>query len=492
MSSVINTDSITDNESYTTSTAELEQLAALEKLKGFFYKQKNSFTHETVSNYRQRIEALIRLKSALLENSQVLMDALNEDYGHRSQQDSLMADILPSINLIKDTLKNLKRWMKPSKRRAGLLLAPASVHVHYQPLGVIGIMVPWNFPITLSLGPLIQAVSAGNRVMIKLSEFTPVTNKVLSRMLTEVFSSDEVVCIEGNVEIASQFSQLPFDHLFFTGSTTVGRHVMAAASKNLTPVTLELGGKSPVIITDDMSIDIAVERLIFGKCLNAGQICIAPDYVFVPQGKEQDFIKSYQKRFQEMYGSVSQNKDYSSIINQKQFTRLMNFLDDAKAKGAVVLSAHDEPIDLESRKIPTQLIYHVNDDMLVMQDEIFGPLLPIVTYQTIEEVLDYIKSKPRPLALYVMSFDSKIQDYISENTHSGGMCINDTMLHVADDAPFGGIGASGMGQYHGREGFLTFSHAKTIVKRGKISFGKLTQPPYQRAIHRFIKNLLLR
>ncbi|MGL5409528.1 MAG: coniferyl aldehyde dehydrogenase, partial [Shewanella sp.] len=416
-----------------------------------------------------------------------------QDYGHRSENDSLIADIMPVINNINYTLKHLKSWLKPSPRHAGSLLAPAKISVNYQPLGVIGIIVPWNFPVMLSIGPLVTAIAAGNRAMLKMSEFTPATNKVITQLLAEVFDNSYVAVVEGEADIAAEFAALPFDHLLFTGSTTVGRHVMRAAANNLTPVTLELGGKSPVIIASDMPVATAVERLIFGKCLNAGQICIAPDYVLCPKAKVDEFIAAYQARFKAMYGTVNHNKDYSSIINTRQFARLMAVLEDAKAKGAQVFSASDEHLDEQNCKMATQLITQVNDDMLLMQQEIFGPLLPIVGYDSLDEAIAYVNQKPRPLALYIMSFDGQTQQHILSHTHSGGVCINETVLHVvADDAPFGGIGPSGMGHYHGKEGFLTFSHAKTVLQRGRLNTGKFVQPPYGTAIQRLLMKLFLR
>lgn len=457
-------------------------------------KQRSSYRAHPVPAYKIRAEHLKSLKAAILIYQAELVQALNRDYGNRSVDDSMISDILPCINNINYTLKHLKKWMKPSSRHAGLLLAPAKIKVHFQPLGVVGIIVPWNFPIMLSIGPLITALAAGNSAMIKLSEFTPETNKVIKAMLSSVFDDNHVQCIEGEADIAAEFSALPFDHLLFTGSTTIGRHVMHAAANNLTPVTLELGGKSPVIVADDIDIDTAVERMIYGKCLNAGQICVAPDYVLVPRAKLDLFVQAYQKKFSKMYGQVSDNADYGSIINQRQFDRIMHLLEDAKSKGAIIISANDEDINIDKRKIPTQLIHNTSDDMLLLQEEIFGPLLPIIPYDNLQEAINYINQRPRPLALYLMSFDSQTQKQVLDNTQSGGVCINETVFHVAaDDAPFGGIGPSGMGHYHGKEGFLTLSHAKTVLSRGKFfNTGKLIHPPYGGFIQRMLMTFFLR
>ncbi|MGL5395557.1 MAG: coniferyl aldehyde dehydrogenase [Shewanella sp.] len=456
-------------------------------------RQRASYLAAPNPDYAIRKERLTRLKTALLNYQQPLVEALSQDYGHRSTDDSLISDIMPVVNNINYSLKNLKKWLKPSRRHAGILLAPAQVKVHYQPLGVIGIIVPWNFPVMLSIGPLVTAIAAGNHAMLKLSEFTPATNKVIKQLLAEVFDESHVAVVEGEADVAAQFSALPFDHLLFTGSTTVGRHVMRAAANNLTPVTLELGGKSPVIIAPDMPLEIAVERMIYGKCLNAGQICVAPDYVLCPNAKVSDFIQAYQAKFLAMYGEVAKNKDYGSIINARQFDRLMAVLEDAKTKGAKIISASNEAIDSQNRKIPTQLITQTTEDMLLMQEEIFGPLLPIIGYDTLDEAISYINLRARPLALYVMSFDEANQQKILQQTHSGGVCINETVFHVAaDDAPFGGIGPSGMGHYHGKEGFLTFSHAKTVLIRGRFNTGKFVHPPYGSFIQRMLMKLFLR
>ena len=456
-------------------------------------RQRSSYLAAPNPNYATRVEQLTRLKAAILQFQTPLVEALSQDYGHRSIDDSLISDIMPVINNINYSLKNLKKWLKPSARHAGILLAPAKITVHYQPLGVIGIIVPWNFPVMLSIGPLVTAIAAGNHAMLKMSEFTPATNQVLKQLLAQVFDESHVAVVEGEADIAAQFSALPFDHLLFTGSTTVGRHVMRAAANNLTPVTLELGGKSPVIIAPDMPLEIAVERMIYGKCLNAGQICVAPDYVLCPKAKVDDFIAAYQAKFKAMYGTINHNKDYGSIINTRQFDRLMTVLEDAKAKGARVISATDEAIDSQHRKLATQLITHTSEYMLLMQEEIFGPLLPIIGYDSLDEAIQYINHRARPLALYVMSFDEPTQQKILQQTHSGGVCINETVFHVAaDDAPFGGIGPSGMGHYHGKEGFLTFSHAKTVLSRGRFNTGKFVHPPYGTFIQRILMKLFLR
>ena len=441
----------------------------------------------------QRRSRLTALKSALLAHKQALCDALALDYGQRSDYDSLVADILPCVMQINYSLKRLKGWMKPVRRHPGLLLAPARVEVHYQPLGVVGIMVPWNFPVMLSLGPLIGAIAAGNRAMIKLSEFTPHTNAALRTLLAQVFDDDEVVLIEGDAGLAAAFSTLPFDHLLFTGSTAVGRQVMAAAAPQLTPLTLELGGKSPCLIAPDMPLALAVERMIFGKSLNAGQICVAPDYVLLPRGQEQPFIEAYQAHFRRLYPKGLDSPDYGSIINGAQYERLTAWLAEAKQAGAEVHPCASPARDDGARRLVPHLLTEVPGHCQLMQQEIFGPLLPLVPYDSIEEAIAYVAARPRPLALYLMSLDPALQHRLIRETHAGGMAINECLFQVAaDDAPFGGIGPSGMGHYHGHEGFLTFSKAKTVLRRGRFSTGSLIHPPYRRWYQRLMMALFLR
>lgn len=440
----------------------------------------------------QRRNRLSALKGALLAHKQPLCDALALDYGQRSDYDSLVADILPCVMQINYSLKRLKGWMRPARRHPGLLLAPARVEVHYQPLGVIGIMVPWNFPVMLSLGPLIGAIAAGNRAMIKLSEFTPHTNALLRTLLAQVFGDDEVVVIEGDAGLAAAFSTLPFDHLLFTGSTAVGRLVMAAAAPQLTPLTLELGGKSPCLIAPDMPLALAVERMIFGKSLNAGQICVAPDYVLLPRGQEQSFIEAYQAHFRRLYPKGLDSPDYGSIINRAQYERLTAWLAEAKQAGAQVHPCASPARDDGARRLVPHLLTEVPGHCQLMQQEIFGPLLPLVPYDNIDEALAYIAARPRPLACYLMSLDPALQSRLIRETHAGGMAINECLFQVAaDDAPFGGIGPSGMGHYHGHEGFLTFSKAKTVLRRGRFSAGTLIHPPYRRWYQRLMMALFL-
>ncbi len=429
----------------------------------------NEHFHSLTAEFKQapylpidkRIELISSIKQSLIAEKETLIQALSDDYGYRSQFDSLLADIIATVQHSNYTLKHIKKWVKPNRRHAGLLLFPSKVCVHQQPLGVIGIITPWNFPINLSINPAITALAAGNRVMIKMSEFTPNTNRVLKKILGGI--DEHVVFIEGEMEVSSAFSKLPFDHLFFTGSTEVGKHIARAAADNLTPITLELGGKSPVIIDDQISMKSAIDSIILGKTVNAGQICVAPDYICLPKSRQQEFIDTYKKRFQHFYGRKSQTSRHGCIINERQLSRLQSYLADAKNLGATLHPVSLDSTDTTPSDLMPTLISDVNDDMLIMKNEIFGSLLPIMTYEHIDEAFRYIDNRARPLALYVMTDDKALIERATYQIHSGALSINDTLLHVAaEDAPFGGIGHSGLGSYHGIEGFKTFSHSKTV------------------------------
>lgn len=467
---------------------------SIDEMKTLFTAQREAYLSQPAWDLAQRKQRLKALKRALLDNKDALVKAVSEDYGHRSEYDTLYADILPTVAQIGYTLSQLRRWMKTSRRSPGLLLAPASIKVHYQPLGVVGIVVPWNFPIQLSLVPLITSIAAGNRTMIKLSEFTPHTNRVLREIISSALSETEAVVIEGEADIAAAFTALPFDHILFTGSTAVGKHVMRAAADNLTPVTLELGGKSPVVVAPDMAVKEAVNRIMFGKSVNSGQICVAPDYVLCPRGKIDEFIDEYRREFNRRFPDAMNNGDYTNIVDERQYQRLKTWLQDARDKGAQVTAMVDGVAMDDSRhRMMPHLLQGVSDEMTVMQQEIFGPLLPLIPYDSIDEAISYIKQRPHPLALYIMSFDKKTQQHIQQTTISGGVVINDTLMHVAaDDAPFGGVGAAGMGHYHGVEGFRTLSKAKTVLRQGRFYSTKLIYPPYGTRLQKLILKLFLR
>ncbi len=423
---------------------------------------KEAYNQNPAPTYKERIALLKTLKSSLIENEQTIYDALKKDYGYRSEFDSLISDLLPTVAGINYAIKHLKQWMKPSKRHAGLMLYPSKVSVHYQPLGVVGVITPWNFPFFLALGPAVQALTAGNRVMIKMSEFTPHANQALRKVVEPL--SDHIVIVEGEADVGALFSALSFDHLIFTGSTKVAKYVAKAAAQNLTPITLELGGKSPTIIDENIDMNIAVDAVIVGKSINSGQICVAPDYIFVPVSREEEFIDTFLKRYTDYHLNNKNENTQTHIVTDRQYDRLMGFLKDAKEKGAKIHPVKAIGSD-KGRRVYPHLVTNLKKDMEIVKEEIFGSILPIMTYETIDEVIDYINKRPRPLALYIMSSNHALIDNLLNNTHSGGVAINDSAVHVAaDDAPFGGIGNSGMGHYHGHEGFLTFSKAKTVLR----------------------------
>lgn len=455
--------------------------------------QQQAVLQHPVSTAAQRITDLKALKQALIANERQLIDAMNSDFGNRAAGDARLGDILTTVMSANYAIRRVKGWMKPSKRHVGLLFQPAKAEVIYQPLGVVGIITPWNYPVFLSLGPLITALSAGNRAIIKMSEYTPATNEVIKTIIGKTFPPEQVAVVDGGAVVAAHFTGLDFDHLLFTGSTEVGKKVMASASAQLTPVTLELGGKSPVIIDEQMDMAVAVDRFILAKTVNAGQTCVAPDYILCPKDNIPALISAIRSRFTQLYPGVADNPDYTSIINPDQLQRLLALLDDAQEKGATLISLAETPEAIKQQKLPLTLVTGLTDKMLLSQEEIFGPILPIVAYGEIGEAIRYVNNRPKPLALYVMSFQQSFQQQVLEQTRSGGVCINDAAMHVAqDDLPFGGIGASGMGQYHGHEGFLTLSKAKAVFRRGRWSTGQFIFPPYHNLIHKIIYRLFIR
>ena len=461
-------------------------------LEATFAAQRKAFTGNPMPPAAQRRQWLKSLREALLANQQQLIEAIDTDFSGRSADETLLAELLPSVQGIRHAERHLRRWMRPDRRAVGLAFQPASARVLYQPLGVVGIIVPWNYPLFLAIGPLTCALAAGNRVMLKLSEATPASAQALKTLLERVFPEDLVSVVLGEVAVGQAFARLPFDHLLFTGATSVGRQVMLAAAQNLTPVTLELGGKSPAIVSASVPLDAAAERIAFGKTLNAGQTCVAPDYVLVPRERLEAFSDAYSDAVHRFYPRIADNPDYSAIINPRQLQRLQQLLDDARAKGARVVDLYpDEP--RQGRRLPPHLLLQVNDDMHVMQDEIFGPLLPLVPYDSLDDALAYINQRPRPLALYYFGYARAEQEHVLQHSHSGGVCLNDTLLHVAqDDLPFGGIGPSGMGHYHGHEGFLTFSKAKAVLAKQRLNAARLIYPPYGKALQRLVYKLFIR
>ncbi|WP_174869601.1 coniferyl aldehyde dehydrogenase [Pectobacterium polaris] len=428
-----------------------------------------------------RQDRLQRSINLLRENHATLAQAMSDDFGHRSLYHSFAADIGITLNMLQNAIDNVERWMQPESVDEP---APGmQAWIQHQPLGVIGVISPWNFPVNLSFGPLADIFAAGNTAILKPSELTPRTSELLAELIAHYFDPLELAVVLGDAEIGQAFSELPFDHLVFTGSTAVGKHVMRAAAENLVPVTLELGGKSPVVIDRSADITEAVERTLTVKTFNAGQICLSPDYVLLPEGQEQAFRDAAKAFMQKSFPTLQANPDYTSIIADKHYDRLIRILKEAEQQGATVVSLAPEgeaSYDAKSRKIAPHLVFGVHDDMTIMQEEIFGPLLPIKTYQAAEEPINYINAHPRPLAAYLFSNDEAMQQRFAARTTSGALVINDVMTHVSiDTLPFGGVGASGIGAYHGVHGFRRFSHAKPIVIQSEDGSSNLTlRAPY--------------
>ena len=433
-----------------------------------------------------RRDRLRRAAAMIRDNSDRFCEALADDFGHRSREQSLVTDIAASIAPIAHALANLERWVKREKRSVPfpLNLLGAKAWVEFQPLGVVGVIAPWNFPVNLVMGPLAGAFAAGNRAMVKTSEFTPATAALFEDVHPSYFSTDELAFVSGGPEVGKAFSELPFDHLLFTGATGVGRHILRAAAENLTPVTLELGGKSPAILGRDANLRKACERIALGKMLNAGQICLAPDYLMVPAGQEQAVINGMSAAVTAMYPTLLSNPDYTAVINDRHHERLQGWIEDARSKGGVVEvvnPANEDFSGSDSTKMPLHLVRNVTDDMIIMNEEIFGPVLPILTYDRIDDAIRRVNEGPRPLALYYFGADETEQRYVMDRTHSGGVTLNDVLFHnTIEDLPFGGIGASGMGAYHGRDGFRTFSHARAAFRQARVDVARLAglKPPY--------------
>lgn len=466
-----------------------------EALTALLNRQREAFEADPYPSAEQRIADIKRLKDALIKHEKMLAEAMNRDFGCRSADESLIGDILPSVMGARYAAGKVRKWMKPQRRHVSQLHQPAKARVVYQPLGVVGIVVPWNYPVYLAMGPLISALAAGNRAMIKVSEFAPETGKAVRQVLGECFDEDKVAVIEGDAEVAQAFTSLPFDHLLFTGSTPVGRLVMKAAAEHLTPVTLELGGKSPTVIDGDIPMNMAVERFLWGKDINAGQTCVATDYILCPESRVDELLDSARKLQRKLYPDEMNNGDFASIINERQFERLQGWLEEVEGTEArvVPLGGDDLRPDPERRRFPLTAVVNPPNHTKVAQEEIFGPILPIFTYRNLDDAAAMIRRGTRPLALYVMSLSKDVQDFFIRNTHAGGMCINDSVMQVVqDDLPFGGIGASGIGHYHAKEGFITFSHAKSVFERGKTSFASLVFPPYGRWSHKLVRKLYMR
>ncbi len=441
----------------------------------------------------QRIANLERLSAALLRKKSVLADAISRDFGNRSRHETYLAEIFVAMEGIAHCKAHVREWMQPSDRDVGWAFTPARAEILLQPLGVVGIISPWNYPVLLALSPLAGALAAGNRALLKPSELVPETCEALKDLIAETFDPDHVSVVTGGPEVGEEFSRLPVDHLVFTGSTRVGKAVMRAAAENLTPVTLELGGKSPALVGEECAPRKAATVIAQGKLFNAGQTCIAPDYALVPAAKMDAFVADLQAVIGHMYPTLASNPDYTSIVSDRHYARLAAAVADAKEKGATVIEVNPakETLDPAARKLAPTLVVGATDDMILMQEEIFGPILPIRSYAKLSEAIDYVNDHPRPLALYYFGEDGAAIDQVLTRTISGGVSVNATMLHVAqDDLPFGGVGPSGMGHYHAREGFETFSKKKPVFYQSRLNASRLLTPPFGKLLDTFFRFVL--
>lgn len=461
---------------------DLTQAAAIPaEFMACFAEQRKAYQADRSPSYAQRVADLRAMHRMLVENREALIDAVNADYGARSRFETIIGELLMNQEGILDAIKQLKKWMKPQKRHLDITQYPlAKARVIPQPVGVIGIVVPWNFPISMAFAPLTSAFAAGNRAMIKMSENSQHLAELFKKITPKYFPSNKLAFFEDGGGRGPTFTQLPFDHLFFTGSPTTGKAVMANCAANLTPVTLELGGKSPAVIAPDYSITTATERIMWSKMFNAGQICTNVDYLFVPEGKADEFVTAAKRIANARYPDIN-NGDYSAVIDQRSYDRLQAALADAQAKGATIVELCDQQRPDASRRIMSpKVLLNVTEDMVVMQREIFGPILPVKTYKTAQDVVDYIGDRHRPLAFYVYTGDKKLADWYIRNTISGGVTVNDALIHAGlHSLPFGGSGNSGMGHYHGFEGFTTFSKMRPIFYQGPIRAINSLMPPYK-------------
>ena len=448
--------------------------------------QRKAFRAEGFPEYGTRIDRIDRCIALLVDNQKAICDALSADYGCRSPYITRMAEIMTSVGNLKHVRKKLKSWMKPERRSAPvpMNLFGARAHVYFQPKGVVGNMTPWNIPVGMVFSPMADILGAGNRVMIKPSEFTPQTSALTRELINRYFDRSEIAVMTGGPEVGSAFASLPFDHLLFTGATSIGRMVMRAAAENLTPVTLELGGKSPVIVSASADIEETADKLITGKAQNAGQLCICPDYAFVPESRLEVFLESCRKNFVAQYPTTVLNPDYNAMINARHYDRVLGYIEEARAAGARIIELNPGREDFTDRaqhKIPLHIVVNPDDALKVMQEEIFGPVLVVKTYRDVGDCIAYVNARARPLALYWFGKDEAERERVLRETISGGVSVNNVMMHFAcDDLPFGGVGGSGMGHYHGRDGFRTFSHAKGVFRDGKLNLSKLagTLPPF--------------
>jgi coniferyl-aldehyde dehydrogenase len=464
---------------------DLARAAPTVDVERLFTAQRAAFERERYPTYATRRDRLSRLLDIVIGHERELCSAIDHDFGHRSMHETRLAELYVVAAEARYTLRHLRRWMRPRHVPTPLKLLPGSSRVIRQPLGVVGVISPWNYPVQLALAPVIGALAAGNRVMLKPSELTPETSALLQQLVGAAFRADEFAVVTGDADVGATFSRLPFDHLFFTGSTAVGRKIALAAAENLTPVTLELGGKSPALFDADVDFALAAPRLAVGKFLNAGQTCIAPDYALVPTDRVEAFVAAVGAAVARLYPSFAANPDYTTIVNDRHYARLAHLIDDARAKGAHIVTLG--PTDSGSRTLPPTLVVGVTDDMPIMREEIFGPLLPVEAYATLDDAIARINARPHPLALYFFGGDAARRDRVLRETLAGGVTVNDTLWHfVHEGLPFGGVGASGSGAYHGERSFVTFTHEKSVFLQSRAAAATLLYPPYGKTFERML------
>jgi coniferyl-aldehyde dehydrogenase len=456
-----------------------------------FEAQRSAF-RSGASSCRERIDALKALEQALLRHKNDIVRAISEDYRGRAAEETLALELVPTLGEIREARKHLKEWMEPRAVPVGWQFQPARARIEMQPKGVVGILGAWNYPLFLTIGPAVGAIAAGNRVMMKPSELAPRTGALLQEIIEQTFPSDYICVINGGADVAQDFSRLPFDHLMYTGSARVGKLVMKAAAENLTPVTLELGGKSPALVHPEYPLERAAERILTGKLYNAGQTCVAPDYLLIARTRLDEFLRIAPRIVEKMYPKLAANADYTRIIDAAHYRTLAQLLTDAQQKGAKVIQINpaNETCDEENQVFPPTLLMNVRNDMAVMQHEIFGPLLPVIGYETLDDAIAYINARPHPLALYYFDSNSARVDNVLARTTAGGVTVNDCIFHVGQTGlPFGGIGPSGMGHYHGVHGFETFSKQKGVFIEGRWTPLSLLRPPYGAVARRILEFL---
>ena len=458
-------------------------------MKAILDAQRKSFLNAQPESMAVRRDRLDRAIAMLVDHAEDFCKVMSEDFGHRSREQSLMTDMGPSIQALKHARKHFESWARGEKRKPmfPLGLLGSKAELRFQPKGVVGIVAPWNFPVGMVMVPLADIFAAGNRAIAKPSEYTENTSALFAEIVPKYFDASEFAIVTGGPDVGQAFTSLPFDHMIFTGATSIGRHVMRAAADNLTPVTLELGGKSPTIIGRSADKKKAASRVTMGKMMNAGQICLAPDYLYVAKEDENEMIENVKQSVAEQYPTLLHNDDYTSVINARHHERLQGYLPDAVEKGAEAIEVNPANEDFSStngHKMPLTILRNVTDDMKVMQEEIFGPILPVKTYDSMDEVVDYVNANDRPLGLYYFGTDKAEEEKVLSRTTSGGVTVNDVIFHVAmDDLPFGGVGPSGMGHYHGYDGFKEFSHQRAVYRQTGVDVAKIGgfKPPYGKA-----------